>query len=165
MTWPIHTYIPSEATKAGLDQECAVDDVDEACKEYDTKMAQLSTLLGQYQEQVSELKTLTTDLSNLKLGVNAAVSVDTPALQEKLATALNTAKKMTQEYGIDSTEAKLAWETLEELASSSMEQVMQPSLDQECLVEQAQEACIALEELSKALQLEATAAGAAQVDE
>lgn len=134
--------------------ECAVDDIDGACQEYDTKMQEFKAILGQYKDQFAQLKTLSQDLSNLKMGVNQAVqrAVDTPELAEKLQQALAAAKQATEEFGVDSSAAQLAWESLEELASSSLSEVMQPSLDKECLVEQANEACRALEELSQAIE-------------
>ncbi|KAL7559372.1 hypothetical protein ACA910_008247 [Epithemia clementina (nom. ined.)] len=144
----------SEATKAGLDVECAVDDIDGACQEYDAKMTEFKKLLGTYKDQFSQLQLLTSDLSKLKLGVTAAVQkqVDSPEQTAALKEALATAKQTTADYGLDSNEARLAWEAVEELASANMAAAMQPSLDKECLVEQANDACRALEELAKALE-------------
>ena len=67
-------------------------------------------------------------------------------------TALAEAKDLTKKHGVHSPEAKLAWETLEEIASNDMSQVMKGSIDaeEECLVEMM-EACEAMEELNNAL--------------
>ena len=141
----------SEATKGGLDQECLVDDVNEACREYDTKMAELQRLIQEYQTPLAQLQTLSQDLSALKLGVQAATAVDSPAVQAQLSQALQAAKQATADHGVDSTEATLAWETVEEVAASNVQAALLPPLDQECLVEQAQEACQAMEQLTQAI--------------
>ena len=67
-------------------------------------------------------------------------------------TALAEAKDATEKHGIQSSEAKLAWETLEDIASNDMSQVSKGAIDaeEECLVEMM-EACEAMEELNRAL--------------
>ena len=67
--------------------------------------------------------------------------------------ALNDAKSVTNEFGIDSSEAKLAWEVVEELASDDFSEATKAGLDEECLVESIQ-ACEAIEELQRALFIE-----------
>jgi cysteinyl-tRNA synthetase len=144
----------SEAMRGGFDQECAVDDIDGACQDYEAKMQELKTLLGSYKSQFAQLQTLSQDLSSLKMGVNTAVAkqLDTPEQTAALKQALADAKTATAEHGVTSSEAKLAWEAVEELAAANMGAAMQPSLDKECLVEQANDACKALDELAKALE-------------
>ena len=55
-------------------------------------------------------------------------------------------------YGPSSTEAKLAWETVEEVASSDLSNALGGRLGDDCELEQS-EACVALDELNQALQL------------
>jgi len=61
------------------------------------------------------------------------------------------ARAMSQNFGLDSTEAKLAWEEVEELASSGLENSMGGMLtdNEECDLVKAAEACMALEELDR----------------
>jgi len=61
------------------------------------------------------------------------------------------ARAMSEQFGLDSTEAKLAWEEVEELASSGLENSMGGMLtdNEECDLVQAAEACMALEELDR----------------
>ena len=75
-----------------------------------------------------------------------------PRLQE----ALGAAKRMTAEHGIRSPEARVAWETVEEIASAGeRSDALGAKLNtDECLAEVAEEACAALEELNRALKLE-----------
>ena len=67
-------------------------------------------------------------------------------------TALAEAKDATEKHGIQSSEAKLAWETLEEIASNDMSQVMKGAVDadDECLVGMMV-TCAAMEELNSSL--------------
>jgi hypothetical protein len=144
----------SGSPMGGMDKECDVEDVDDACKEYDSKVAQLQELMEQYNDKLTKMKTLTKDLSNLKLTVSSAKAEpkkENPALRAAMAEAISAAKSATSQHGADSTEAKLAWETVEEVASSGLANAMGGRMDQECLVEQATEACKALEELQEAL--------------
>ena len=63
------------------------------------------------------------------------------------------ARAFSDNYGYDSVEAKLAWEDVEELASSGLSNSMGSSLDvyedESCDLIQAAEACMALEELDR----------------
>ena len=67
-------------------------------------------------------------------------------------TALAEAKDLTKKHGVHSPEAKLAWETLEDIASNDMSQVMKGAIDadEECLVGMMV-TCAAMEELNNAL--------------
>lgn len=60
------------------------------------------------------------------------------------------ARAMSDNFGNDSVEAKLAWEEVEEIASSGLENSMGGMLNEdECDLVQAAEACMALEELDR----------------
>ena len=67
-----------------------------------------------------------------------------------MAKVLADAKAIVNEYGADSTQAKLAWETVEEVAASDNSEVQEPGLDEACLVETI-EACEAIEEIARVL--------------
>ena len=62
--------------------------------------------------------------------------------------AIAEAKAAVAKFGADSVEARLAWETVEEIASSDNSQVSAASLDEECLLD-LEEACQTLHEFSK----------------
>mmetsp|Transcript_15443 Transcript_15443/g.31900 ORF Transcript_15443/g.31900 Transcript_15443/m.31900 type:complete len:224 (-) Transcript_15443:750-1421(-) len=148
----------SVAYQGGLDTECEIEDdgaMSAACEEYDAKMQELSELMGEYEDKLERLKTVTSDLSDIKMKAAKvpAKSGDSPALRAAIKEATEAAKKASEEFGATSSEAKLAWETVEEVASSGLSNAMGGGLDQECLVEQASDACLALEELNKALKL------------
>jgi len=63
------------------------------------------------------------------------------------------ARAISKQYGNASTESKLAWEEVEEIASSGLSNAIGSSLTvgEECDLEQAAEACMALEELDRFL--------------
>lgn len=76
---------------------------------------------------------------------------DSPEVNTALLAALENAKKLTAELGITSSEAKLAWEDVEEIASSSTSEATKKSLSlEECEVDKI-EACEALEELDRVI--------------
>jgi len=81
-------------------------------------------------------------------------SADSAEVNTALLTALENAKKITAELGITSSEAKLAWEDVEEIASSGTSEATKKALDpEECLIEKI-EVCEALEELDRVISLE-----------
>jgi hypothetical protein len=73
--------------------------------------------------------------------------------------AIAEAQAAGEKFGKSSSEAILAWETVEEIASSDNSVVVGATLDEECLVE-AIESCNALEELSRVINLEKNSDGA-----
>lgn len=99
---------------------------------------------------MEKTKALAEEIRNLKITQpdGGAKSPDTPQMRA----ALDEAKKATNEHGADSTEAKLAWETVEEIAGADLSEAMKGSLEDECLIETI-EACEALEELQRVLAL------------
>lgn len=68
------------------------------------------------------------------------------------------ARAITQQYGVDSSEARLAWEEVEEIASAGLETAMgqqqQDPMSQQQRLGQAAEAYMALEELNRFLHYE-----------
>ncbi len=62
---------------------------------------------------------------------------------------------MTEKHGIQSSQAKVAWEAVEHIASDDLSEAMKAAVDDndECLIEMI-EACEALDELNRALFLD-----------
>jgi len=108
--------------------------------------------LGEIQRtQVESIKQVTEQIKAIKIAGPASWN-DEHTSNPMFEVALTEAKAMTEEHGIESTEAKLAWETLEEIASNDSSVVMKQAIDaeEECLVEMI-EACEAMEELNNVL--------------
>jgi hypothetical protein len=122
-------------------------------QEYQAKVDELAQLLAQERAKLEAVRTLALDIRNIKLSSPSPVVPiqDTIAIRK----ALQEAKSATDKFGIQSSEAKIAWDTVEEIASSDNSQAMKGTLDEECLVETI-EACEALEELQRAIHLEQT---------
>eukprot|EP00543_Licmophora_paradoxa_P011939 CAMPEP_0202458300 /NCGR_PEP_ID=MMETSP1360-20130828/24394_1 /ASSEMBLY_ACC=CAM_ASM_000848 /TAXON_ID=515479 /ORGANISM="Licmophora paradoxa, Strain CCMP2313" /LENGTH=217 /DNA_ID=CAMNT_0049078785 /DNA_START=22 /DNA_END=675 /DNA_ORIENTATION=+ len=139
----------SNAFAGGLDDDCAVDEETVECKEYSEKLDELNKLISENQPLFEKVRTAATDLRAIKMSPPApAAGKDSPELQA----AIKEAKASTEAYGITSTEAVLAWETVEEIASSSVTPALGGKLEDDCLVETI-EACEALEEVGRALNL------------
>lgn len=81
-------------------------------------------------------------------------SVKAGAESPLLRKAIELANAATEKHGITSSEAKLAWEDVEEIASAVSQKANAdlPNLVDECLVEEL-EACQAIEELQRVLAL------------
>jgi len=137
----------SEATKGSLD-ECDVEDVRQECVEYNEKLEELQRLLEDQKPAMAALQTMANEVKQVKLAnPSSKVSTDSPQLQEAMAEA----KSITEEKGIQSAEARIAWETVEEIAASGNDNAMGARLTDECLVDAAIEACAALDELNRVL--------------
>ena len=139
----------SEATKGSLD-ECDVTQewIDKACLEYSAKLDELDQLLKETKnsaqpsvEQVQPIKL--TDVPQQKAGEQS----------EQLKEALLSAQSLTKKHGIHSAEARVAWETVEEIASASeRNDALGGKLSaDECLVDAAMDACAALTELNRVI--------------
>lgn len=125
--------------------------------EYDTKKQELAATikstfdLTAMKNQLERIKAMAEEVQAIKItGAAAQTSNSTP----QTASALQAAKDAVAEYGADSVEAKLAWENLEEIASSGYSNSIGKRMDDECLVETAMEACMALEELNRVMNLD-----------
>lgn len=73
------------------------------------------------------------------------------ASSDKLATALEEAKVATEQHGVTSPEARLAWETYEDIAASGLDNAVGINLLEECDIEAGQDACKAMEEMNRVL--------------
>jgi len=142
----------SAATGGSLADECELTDgeVSKACMEYDKNLEELQKMLKENAPFIQKMKSIASDLENIKMTTAPAVQAkDSPELRAAVAEA----KKATDEFGPTSSEARLAWESVEEIASAGNAGALGGKLStEECLVETA-EACEALEKLEKALEL------------
>ena len=150
----LFVLIHSAATKGTLADECELTDEEysAACMDYEAKMEELKGIVGNFEmSKFYQMKALTNELSDIKLTVAKASKQDSPQLRDAVSKAMAEAKKISEEKGADSPEAKVAWTEVEEVASSGLQNAVGAGLDEECLVDTAMEACQALEELNRAL--------------
>ena len=118
-------------------------------EDYQTKLKELATKLKQQQPAMAGLGDMADEIKAVKLSApTSKPATSSPQLKE----AMENAKKLTEEFGIKSSEAQVAWDVVEEIASAGNANAMGGMLsEEECLVDAAVEACVALEELSRAL--------------
>lgn len=126
--------------------------------------AQLLQATEEFQSNLNTVQRLTKDLKDHQKHMND-VAKEMQALKliapenrpapksPQLDAALSRAKQMSTEFGNTSQEARLAWEEVEEIASSGLENAMGEDMTEECLVEAA-EHCLALEELDRFINYE-----------
>mmetsp|Transcript_12044 Transcript_12044/g.25425 ORF Transcript_12044/g.25425 Transcript_12044/m.25425 type:complete len:202 (+) Transcript_12044:201-806(+) len=117
--------------------------------EYEGKVKALSQMLDKTKDELHQMKKLADDLKGVKLAQPSvtASAPDEPAMHRALASA----RAATEEFGANSVEAKLAWETVEEVAASTSADAIRGPLDEECLIELI-EGCEALEKFKAALE-------------
>jgi hypothetical protein len=143
-----YIYIHSEASKGSLDQECLVENTTPECLDYGRFLDELVTVrdaMAESKQKVSLVDALQA------IRINAADGVKVKSSPE-LTQALTAAKQATSEFGVTSVEARLAWETYEEIASAGYENTVGVvSLLEECSVEAGAEACKAIEELQRVM--------------
>lgn len=118
--------------------------------EYEAKLEELGRLMEEAKASVHP-PTMEESVKPVKL---PDVPQQKPAAQSaELQEALATAKSLTEKHGIQSSEARVAWETVEEIASASeRNDALGGKLSaDECLVDAALEACEAMEELHRVM--------------
>lgn len=122
--------------------------------EYENKVKTLAQMLTKTREELDLVKQLAEDLKGVKLASPTPRSVsvdDSEDLATAMTKALAAARTATETFGVDSTQAKLAWETVEEIAASTTDdEATRAPLDEECLIELI-EGCEALEKFKAAL--------------
>ena len=92
---------------------------------------------------------LVSEIEQIKMiDPKSASGKDSPQLRKALADA----KKISEEKGATSKEAAVAWDIVEEIATAGADSATGISLEDECLVETAMEACQALEELNRVME-------------
>merc|ERR1712210_162241 len=109
--------------------------------------------LTKTQDELDQVKKLADDLKGVKLAPPpSGVSSETdPRAADAMKAALAAARSATEEHGMESAEARLAWETVEEIAASASNgEATRAPLDEECLIELI-EGCEALEKFKAAL--------------
>jgi len=120
-------------------------------KEMYDKYLKLKALGDLQKEYLDSIKGVTEQIRAVKLSAPAKpielLRWDNPALEH----ALSEAKLATKKTGIDSSEAKLAWEVVEDIASRDFSEALKGGLtDEECLIEMI-DSCEAMEELNRSL--------------
>jgi hypothetical protein len=132
-----------------LNDECEVDATTDDCKDYGRFLDELNVLrdaIGKPQD--NKRKSLIDVIKSIKLTPpESAKATSSPQLAE----ALENAKAITAKNGIASPEARLAWESYEEIASLGNAPAMTVSLAEECSVEAGLEACKGMEELDRVM--------------
>mmetsp|Transcript_23901 Transcript_23901/g.35328 ORF Transcript_23901/g.35328 Transcript_23901/m.35328 type:complete len:216 (+) Transcript_23901:75-722(+) len=143
----------NSAVTAGSLEDCEVnDDPSKDCVEYGEKIEELQKLIKASKPAIAAIEEAAMKVKNIKLPEPAKAEVD-PQQSEKLKEAVAYAKKVTEEQGFYNSAAALAWETVEEIASSGNSNALGGKLSsEECLVDAAQEACEALAELEKLIE-------------
>lgn len=126
--------------------------VSKDCLEYNDALVQLQELVKANAPSMSTLSMIvTSSVKQIKLAApETGAAPNNQALQDALAEA----RKITDEEGITSSTAAVAWETVEEIAAAdgNSNAIGAGLLDVECFIEAAQEACAALEELNRVME-------------
>jgi pantoate kinase len=141
----------SAATKPGVEEECLTEESSSnECLEYSKKLSELEKLVKEQQPLLNSMQMMADELKSIKLATpTSRPAANSPQLKEALAAA----KEVTDAKGITSSEARIAWETVEEIAAAGSSNAEGGSLSaEECLVDAAKEACIALEEFNRVLE-------------
>ncbi|KAL3945050.1 MAG: hypothetical protein SGBAC_000841 [Bacillariaceae sp.] len=114
----------------------------------------LNARLEQHQPTMITLENIPAEIKPIKLSTTKTTTPKEDS--DKLKEALKNARQQTQDFGIHSSEAKIAWETVEELSSSDRsENAMGGMLTpEECSVDASSgDACEAMEELNRVLHM------------
>lgn len=134
-----------------LDEECDVE-LDEAkCRDFEEKMQRLNELANSAKAINYQIKYEVLKLQGLKLGAgtkSAVSNLNSAVYKEAKATA----EAAVADHGPDSTEAKVAWDTVFEIVSSADDDsVSMASLEDECLLSTSDK-CIAYNKAMSELQ-------------
>jgi len=118
--------------------------------EFKANLETVKRLSKDFKIQKQHMEDVAAEMATIKLAPpEKRPAPKSPAVEKALAEA----KAASEKYGPTSPEARVAWTELEEIASSGLENAMGGDLTEECLVSSA-EACIALEELDRFVNLE-----------
>lgn len=139
----------SVATLPSLDQECEIETTSSECADYGSFLEQLYTLRDSMQHFENKKGSLIDTLKRIQIQPpNPTKALSSP----ELTMALEEAKQATEVHGVSSVEARLAWETYEDIAGGNGAQAaVGINLMEECSVEVGEEACRAMEELERIL--------------
>ena len=126
------------------------EDLLKATSEFQANLATVQRLTKDLKDHQKHMNDVAKEMQALKLQApENRPAPKSPALDA----AVKAAKQASQDFGPKSKEAQLAWETVEEIASSGLDNAMGEDMTEECLVEAA-EACLALEELDRFINYE-----------
>jgi hypothetical protein len=118
----------NEVTKKGLDEECTID-LDHMvstteCMDYAEKLYKLEQVIGETKSTGEELQRTTLDIDSIpkiQLQESTSTSIkDHKSVPQHpdVRVEIEEATFITDKYGIHSSEARVAWEAVEELSSS-----------------------------------------------
>lgn len=119
------------------------------------KSAELKAYLEEFsaseeiKTKLATMKALAEEIQAIKMK-NPSSGKEKPVSSIAVQNALKKAKQAREQFGDNSPEAKLAWETLEEIASeASHKKELEEAInyEEECYVDSAMEVCKAIEEL------------------
>jgi CP12 domain len=151
--------VNSAATLGSLDSDCVVDS-SEDCEDYSSKLEELSKLIEESKPKLDAMHRMATEIQAIKMVAKPVEEKEPDYYQKetsaKMQEAMAYARKMSEEKGFDSPEARVAWTEVEDIAASGLSRAMGKRLDEECLVETAMEACQAIDELNRVMTLEKT---------
>lgn len=119
----------------------------QAAQEYQEKLDALAKILDDQKAQIESVKELASSIRAIKL---AKVESSPQPVTEAMVKALDEARALSKKHGVDSPEARLAWETVEDIAQDNFSEATKNDLTDECLIETI-EACEAIEEIQRAL--------------
>ena len=137
----------SAATMGSLDDECEIENVTQECLEYGEALDELQDLIASTSSPDFAAMEMASQVSPIKLQP-PETGAGLPSFE--LEKALVEARKITSEKGLTSPEAKIAWETVEQIAASGASNALGGTMAvDECFVDASKEACQALEELHK----------------
>ena len=140
-------YTPNEANRLS-DEQMA-----HAYAELQYTLQVMERRQHQFQQNAQLMKDVAAELQAIKLAPPTKKPAPTiPGLWD----AKLKARAISQQFGNTSTEAKLAWEEVEEIAAAGLENALGDGLYDEttCNLVMASEACMALEELDRFLYVE-----------
>lgn len=133
----------------GLDKECVIENTSAECLDYGRFLDELFNVRDMITPRGENKKAHLIDvLKAIKVTSGEGKPVKS---SPELTKALEEAKKATADFGVSSVEARLAWETYEEIASTGLDNSLGISLSEECSIEAGEEACKAIEELERVL--------------
>ena len=119
--------------------------------EYEAKVKDLSDMLTKTKDELNQVRKLADELKGVKLASPSGASAKSPEQSAAMTSALAAARAATDANGAESAEAKLAWETVEEIAAAASDsEATRAPLDEECLIELI-EGCEALEKFKASL--------------
>jgi len=124
--------------------------VAEAAKQYKEQLKQLNLRKADnLDEKLAEMRQIATEMQSIQIeDAPKKAAQDSPELRAALAAA----KEASELHGATSSEARLAWETVEEIASSGLDNALGGMIEEECWVDMT-ETCLALEEVDRFINL------------